>query len=123
MYRLQMSPQAPQRLQRMLLRISIYDVKVMYIKGKEIKIADCLSQLIKHSKDSENEGLNLVVHNIRYMVNLQKKILIAKATSNDTTMLKLIEYIQHGWPSHRAYFKNSLDSTSTIEMSCQCTVV
>ena len=98
--------QASLRLQRMLLRISTYDVKIMYIKVKQIKIADCVSQLIKHSKDSEIEGLNLVVHNIRHMISPQKKTSRVTATSNDTTMLKLTEYIQHGWPSHRADCKN-----------------
>ena len=93
----------------MLLRISIYDMKVMYIKGKEIKIAVCLSCLIKHSKDSEIEGLNLVMHDIRHMVSHQKKTLIATATSNDTTMLKLIEYILHGWPLHSTDYKNSME--------------
>ena len=57
----------------MLLKISMYDVKVMYIKGKEIKRADCLSCLIKHSKDSEIEGLNLVVHDTGHIVSPQKK--------------------------------------------------
>ena len=58
----------------MLLRISIYDVKFMYIKDREIKIADCLSWQIKCSKDGEIEGLNLVVHDIGYMVSPQKRL-------------------------------------------------
>ena len=78
----------------------------MYMKGKKIKIADCLSWLLKHGKDSEIEGLNLVLHDMGHKVIPQKKTLIATATSNDTTMLKLIEYIKHGWPSHRTDCKN-----------------
>ena len=42
----------------------LFDVKVVYISGKQIQIADCLSQLIKQGKDDDIEGLNLIGHDI-----------------------------------------------------------
>ena len=36
----------------------------MYIKGKEIQVADCLLMLIKANRDDQVSGLDMVVHNL-----------------------------------------------------------
>ena len=59
---------APMHLQRMLLRISIFEINLMYIKGKKIKTADCLWRLIKANRNNQISGLDIVVHNMEYTV-------------------------------------------------------
>ncbi|CAB4003690.1 Hypothetical predicted protein [Paramuricea clavata] len=50
---------APSRLQRMLLRLSIYNVQVKYVGSKSVLLADTLSRLVDPSKAKEIPGLDI----------------------------------------------------------------
>ena len=44
------------KLQRMLPQISIFDINVICIKGKEVQVANCLSCLIKSNRDPQMDS-------------------------------------------------------------------
>ena len=52
---------APPRLQRMLLRLSIYDVKVKYVGAKEVPLADTLSRLLPKGRGRPISGLDISI--------------------------------------------------------------
>ena len=89
------------RLQRILLQISIFNINVIYTKGKEVQVADCLHHLIKSNKDPLKDGLDLVVHDTEFTVSSRKHLEIAYLTSQDTTLNKLQEFILEGLPDCR----------------------
>ena len=49
------------RLQRLLLRLSQYEMEVQYVTQKHIPIADCLSRLVVDDTAVEDESLNLQI--------------------------------------------------------------
>ena len=55
---------APPRLQRMLLQLQKYDLKIVHIPGKEIPVADTLSckYLPPEPEDNMTDDLDLHVH-------------------------------------------------------------
>ena len=63
---------APPCLQCMLLH-SIFNVKVLYIKSKEIKATNCLSCLIRANTDNQIEGIYVVNNDIQFTVAAQKQ--------------------------------------------------
>ena len=73
-------------LQRMLLQISIFDIKLMYIKGKEIQAADCLFHLIKANKDDQISGLDIVVHDVEFTLSHEKLNNVAETTLRDQVL-------------------------------------
>lgn len=98
---------APKRLQRMLLRLQNYDLKVTYKPGKEMLIADLLSRATIKSKQGrdksekiydELEEINMTEH-----LNLRDERLqqIQKYTYKDKTLQKLTETILQGWPENK----------------------
>ena len=84
------------RLRRVLLQIFIFDINVIYIKGKEAQVADCLSHLIKSNKDPQMDGLDLVVYGIEFTISSRKHSEIANLTSKDTILRKLQKYVLEG---------------------------
>ena len=86
----------------MLLKISIFNINVIYIKGKEVQVTDCLSHLIKSNKDPLMDSLDLVVHDIELAISSRKCLEVADLKSQDTTLRKLQEYTLEGWPDCRS---------------------
>lgn len=90
---------APQRLQRMLLRIQSYDVTIQYKPGKEMYLADALSRLnpISNKQNTETPMKIQFVH-----FSDRKLGSIREATKQDTELTALKDIIQNGWPDrHR----------------------
>ena len=108
---------APKRLQRMLLRLQKYQLKVYYKKGNEMVIADTLSRAMlparKKSEISESQIFTVVAENrIRkeieqvnptdYLcVSEQRLHQIQSLTKSDETLQTLISIIMVGWPEYR----------------------
>ena len=92
---------APARLQRMLLRMSMYSVKVVYVGAKRVLISDTLSRLIRPGKDPAIEGLDVTIANI-WAVPDQRLTQLQTSQSTDPICKDLRTYITDGWP-------NSLD--------------
>ena len=48
-------------LQRLLLRLSQYEMNVNYVTSKHVPVADCLSRLINVKSAQEDDTLNLQI--------------------------------------------------------------
>jgi hypothetical protein len=91
----------PARLQRMIIRIQPYNLKVQYKPGRELYIADALSrnyldEVEDHIFDSDIE------YHISTIIQLpmtdQKYKLFQKETLLDDDLQTMIGYVANGWP-------------------------
>ena len=104
---------APKRLQRMLLRLQKYALKLCYCPGKEMYVADMLSQAYLHEQPSREEDHQLFQMSQEAQVYKEIKEIdpakhvrlsaqglenIREATSQDDTLNELAKIIQQGWP-------------------------
>ncbi|KAA0714109.1 Retrovirus-related Pol polyprotein from transposon opus [Triplophysa tibetana] len=96
--------QTPLRLQRMLLRLQRYNLKVMYKPGKEMHIADALSRayLEEHNEDLLEEELEVNCVTPQLPVSEKKLEEFRKTTAEDLEMQKLKDYILKGWPTEKS---------------------
>ena len=85
---------APPRLQRMMLRIQQYDVKIQYKPGKEMVFADFLSR--NKPTDGAEIELDATVHTI--MISKERKNELQEETLKDSVLSHLINVIRNGWP-------------------------
>jgi len=86
--------QAPPRLQRMLLRLQPYDIRIQYRKGSEMLIADFLSRYSPNK--GEEIQLEHTIHAIQWS---DKKLTQLKTeTKCDQVLSKLSKTIHEGWP-------------------------
>ena len=94
---------APPRLQRMLLKLSKYDLDVRYVPGKQQVISDCLSRAplsdtepVSHPEDVI--GVNLVDE----LAFESSTLKIFKDTlSVDETSRVVMDYVMKGWPANK----------------------
>lgn len=85
------------RLQRIKLKISIYDIKVIFVPGNKMIIADAISRASSRAKVEEtDESLNNVVHS----VNVSNEIIeqIKQCTLIDPILCKIKNFCLNGWP-------------------------
>ena len=97
----------PLRVQRLLIRVQRYDLKVSYTPGTYMYTADTLSRAVDpHAeKDSSREEdiqayVNTVLTSMPVSSNRKKKI--ATETKNDETLQTLSRVIQEGWPNEKS---------------------
>ena len=92
------------RLQRLLLRLSHYDVDIEYLKGKENVIADPLSRV---SPQPVREGTTardvIPVHMLTDEIPADTASIadFRRATADDTTSGLLMQAVVNGWPDAR----------------------
>ena len=111
---------APPRLQRMLIRLQRHNVKVVYVPGKQIPLADTLSRIFvkiepklpRHDLEdsvrvhdtlttsdlSEEVGVFEILHTAVTDARIEK---VRAAMKHDQSMQILIRTIQSGWPNER----------------------
>ena len=100
--------QAPSRLQKMLMQIQEYDIKLAYKKGCEMYLADALSRAfppeLVHEQFEADIDSERFVHlmSIESYVTDRKLQAIRSEVSTDHTMQLLQQQIQTGWPEHRS---------------------
>ena len=94
---------APPRLARMLLRIQKYDVKIIYVPGKNIGLADALSR-VKPCPGNTIEGLDVSIHEMHIQLNCSATRIQAlkEKTHEDPDLMALKEFIMNGWPDVRS---------------------
>ncbi len=99
---------APPRIQRMMLRVQKYDLKVMYKPGREMFIADTLSRAATgHSSSEEDE---YEVHVLDQMpISDDKLKQFVEETAKDPVLQQLGQYVMSGWP----------DSKQEVKPDCQ----
>ncbi|XP_070193833.1 uncharacterized protein [Littorina saxatilis] len=104
---------APPRLQRMLLRLQKYSIKVIHVPGKQIPVADTLSRkFLPAEPDDVTEDLDAQIHCIvkNLPVSDEKMARIKKATAEDQSLVTVKSYIHNGWPDTRQQcHKHALD--------------
>ncbi|RXN08425.1 retrotransposon-like family member retr-1 [Labeo rohita] len=91
---------APPRLQRMLMRLQLYDIRVSYKPGKELYIADTLSRAyLKEQVESLLED-ELQVHTLSVClpVSKEKQETFRTATIQDAELQQVVNVVQSGWP-------------------------
>lgn len=84
------------RLQRIRLKLLKYNLKVNYVPGKDMHIADALSRAFMANTGSDDESLNQIVHSVS--VSDDRMAEIRRETQNDPALSKLINIYQDGWP-------------------------
>ena len=84
------------RLQRLMLRLSQYQMAVKYITQKCVPIVDCMSRLTVSKTGIEDPTLNLQIADVtRSNVNWDQ---IKLSCLDDPIMIQLARIIQRGWP-------------------------
>ena len=96
---------APKRLQRLLLRLQSYDVKICYKPGKEIVLADTLSRAYlptsERQKSATEEEVE-TIHMSNYLPISEPQLKeIQRETKCDSTLQALKEIILNGWPERK----------------------
>jgi len=95
---------APPRLQRMLLNLQKYRLKIQYVPGKSIPVADTLSRKYIPAEPEDvqvdlDEQVHTIIKNLPFSD--QKMTLIRQRTLEDKELFHLKKYIQHGWPDKK----------------------
>ena len=85
---------APQRFQRMLLRIQPYAITVRYRPGKEMAMADALSR--QPSDNKEQIQLDVQLHFVQF--SSQRLEILRDETQQDAELMELQSIILDGWP-------------------------
>ena len=109
---------APPRLQRMLLQLQKYDMKIEYKPGSEMLLADALSRC--PARYSQEIKLDLRVDYIAFTSAWIETL--KETTCEDPVLSTVYQLIQHGWPKERRrvpnvakYYWDFRDELSTDE--------
>ena len=98
---------ASPRLQRLLLRLTHYNLNIEFLRGKENVIADALSRVCPlQSSNSKTKDSNIdviPVHHITQTAPVSKTRLqkLRLATQSDPTLSSLVKTIHKGWPQSK----------------------
>ena len=89
---------APARLQKMLLRLSKYDIQVVYVGSKSELLADTLSRLVEQGSARDIPGLDV---SIAQVLKVEPTLLesLQEDTKADPTLAELTDLILTGWPN------------------------
>ena len=97
--------QAPPRLQRMLLRLQKYDIKLIYQPGEHMLLADTVSRAHLSETAEEIGDEEMVAHiHMSYKsrsVSDERIEDIKRETDKDQYLQKIKTFIQTGWPLKR----------------------
>jgi Integrase core domain. len=98
----------PTRLQRLMMKIQMYDIQVVYKAGKEMYVSDTLSRAaLKETCTEFDESLaqDLAIHTNMFYRTLNasdaKLNEICEATKNDKTLQRVKSFILSGWPEYK----------------------
>ena len=88
---------APPRLQRLLLKVQLYNFVIRYVPGKDIPMADALSRVSPNEK-TDTKGLNVTIYELIPQLSRTQVESILKTTQCDKTLQLLIQHMLEGWP-------------------------
>ena len=86
---------ATARLQRMLLRLSKYDIQVVYVGSKSVLLADTLSSLVEQGSAREIPGLDISIAQV-LKVEPTRLESLQEDTKADPTLAELTDLILTG---------------------------
>ena len=87
------------RIQRMMLRLQHYDLKVNYVPGNQLPIADTLSRASQ--SESTLSADEFEVH-LLIQISKDKADEWKRETDSDPVLSQLREVVLNGWPENRA---------------------
>uniref|UniRef100_A0A1Y1NHV7 RNA-directed DNA polymerase n=3 Tax=Photinus pyralis TaxID=7054 RepID=A0A1Y1NHV7_PHOPY len=94
------------RLQRIRLKLTIYDIDVKFLPGCKMHVADALSRACSKSERCETDSsLADVVHSVNISNDLKSKF--QEQTRNDSILAHLANYFQNGWPNCKSKVHDS----------------
>ena len=104
---------APPRLQRMLLQLQRYDLKIIHVPGKKIPVADTLSRQLPTDGNEDSQEFKEIQAQIHCItsnlpINDSKMEEVRQATENDPQLRSLKQTILEGWPANRQNCKQNL---------------
>ena len=89
------------KLQRMRIKLLNYRVKVEYLPGKFMYIADCLSRnFVVTGNKEEDTSFTKTVLSINISSNKIEDF--KRTTMNDPILKAILNYCQRGWPNHQS---------------------
>lgn len=95
------------RLQRMKLSLLKYNLKLIYVPGKYLYVADLLSRFFnKDDKSTEIDDLNEFVHSVNFSDNRLESI--KTALNTDKCLLDLKHMVINGWPKNTTNIQTDL---------------
>lgn len=94
------------RLQRYVIRLSIFDYTIRYVPGKDIANADCLSRLPLNDAPNKADQKEAVLSSINsiseeHLINLNLSM-IRSESANDPILSAVNNFMSNGWPSRVA---------------------
>ena len=94
---------APPRLQRMLLKLTKYDLDVRYVPGKTQVISDCLSRAPLTDTEPVSEPEDVIGVNLIEGLGFERSTLkrFKDTSSTDEASRVVMEYVMKGWPSEK----------------------
>ena len=100
----------PIRVQRMLLRLQKYDLKVYYTPGKQLIPADTLSRSNIKPKNADKQITNDIELHVDMVVSTmpitdQALREVQRETSTDPELTSLMQTVLDGWPTSKAHCK------------------
>jgi hypothetical protein len=115
--------QAPLRLQKMLLALQRYELRIVYKPGKELFIADALSRnYLEETKETLVQELEVnEVHLTAHLpISPEKYQEFQKATADDVVMQAVQDAVLEGWPKNKANAQAEIKPywTCKDEISC-----
>ena len=90
---------APPRLQRMLLRLRMYDLNVKYVGANNVLLADTLSRLVRPGTSQTIPDLDIHIAQVLSIRPTHLESLQVE-TKADPTLAQMFGYINNEWPSH-----------------------
>ena len=105
---------APRRLQKMMMRLQRYNIRVTYKKGTSLMLADTLSRAplptVNDSKQTNFEIFRIDIHSNIANPRVTSETLkdIKAATMSNPTLCSLNRVIIIGWPSRKSELPQSL---------------
>ena len=95
--------EAPPRLQRMLLKLTKYDLHIRYVPGKKQVISDCLSRAPLQDTEPGSPpedviGINLIQELGFEATKLQR---FRDCSAADETSQIVMDYVSKGWPTEK----------------------
>ena len=108
---------APMRIQKMILKLQPYEFRLVYVKGKDLGLADCLSRLpLPETCQSMDDELMVFKADT---LTSSKHDVIAEATKRDDQLQILKKVISDGWSTEELMHRWKSYHFGTLETNCQ----
>ena len=100
---------APRRLQRMILRLQRYDVRITYKKGAEMYLADALSRAYPENSTPLKTLPSVFCHAMEELqlaehlpISTKRLKQIQEPTSADHSLQAMMDLVLQGWPDDKS---------------------